>query len=141
MQTTDLSTLFAALADPTRRAIVARLSEGDAAVKDLAEPFALSGPAITKHLKVLERAGLISRSREGQHRPCRLEPEALAPAADWIEQYRAMWEERFDRLGELLKKTAKPTSNPDTTSSASAKSGARAATRPSNKRGRRHGRK
>ena len=106
MQSGDLSTLFAALADPTRRAILARLSEGDAPVKDVAEPFDLSGPAITKHLKVLERAGLISRSREGQQRPCRLEPRALAPAAEWIEQYRAMWEERLDRLDAYLKSVA-----------------------------------
>ena len=103
VQPTDLSTIFAALADPTRRAILARLSEGDAPVKDLAEPFELSGPAITKHLKVLERAGLISRSRERQQRPCRLEPRALAPAAEWIEQYREMWEERLDRLDSYLK--------------------------------------
>ena len=103
MQPADLSTIFAALADPTRRAILARLSEGDAPVKDLAEPFELSGPAITKHLKVLERAGLISRSREGQQRPCRLEPRALAPAADWIAQYREMWEQSFDRLDSYLK--------------------------------------
>jgi DNA-binding transcriptional ArsR family regulator len=100
---TDLSTIFAALADPTRRAILARLAASDSAVKALAEPFSLSGPAITKHLKVLEHAGLISRSREGQQRPCRLEPKALAPAADWIDQYRAMWEERLDRLGDYLK--------------------------------------
>jgi DNA-binding transcriptional ArsR family regulator len=106
MQSADLSTLFAALADPTRRAILARLSEGDAPVKDLAEPFDLSGPAITKHLKVLERAGLISRSREGQQRPCRLEPRGLAPAADWIDQYRAMWEDRLDRLDSYLKSLA-----------------------------------
>jgi DNA-binding transcriptional ArsR family regulator len=103
---TDVSTIFAALADPTRRAILARLSKGDAPVKDLAEPFSLTGPAITKHLKVLERAGLISRSRDGQQRPCRLEPHALAPAADWIDQYRAMWEDRLDRLGEYLKSSA-----------------------------------
>lgn len=106
MPSVDLSTVFAALADPTRRAILARLSEGDAPVKDLVEPFDLSGPAITKHLKVLERAGLISRSRDGQQRPCRIEPRALAPAADWIEQYRAMWEERLDRLDAYLKKVA-----------------------------------
>lgn len=99
----DLDTIFSALADPTRRAILARLSEGDAPVKDLAEPFDLSGPAITKHLKVLERAGLISRSREGQQRPCHLEARALEPAVDFLEQYRAMWEERLDRLGEYLK--------------------------------------
>lgn len=103
MQSVDLSSVFAALADPTRRAILARLSEGDAPVKDLAEPFDLTGPAITKHLKVLERAGLISRSREGQQRPCRLEATALAPAANWIAQYRAMWEQQLDRLDSYLK--------------------------------------
>lgn len=103
MSSADLSTLFAALADPTRRAILARLSAGDAPVKELAEPFDLSGPAITKHLKVLERAGLISRSRDAQRRPCRLEPHALAPAADWIERCRAMWEDRLDRLDAYLK--------------------------------------
>ncbi len=106
MQATNLSIVFSALADPTRRAILARLSDGEAPVKDLAEPFDLSGPAITKHLKVLERAGLISRSREGQQRPCRLEASALEPAAEWIEQYRAMWEDRLDRLGEFLKTVA-----------------------------------
>lgn len=106
MSQPDLSSVFAALADPTRRAILARLSESDAAVKDLAEPFDLSGPAITKHLKVLERAGLISRSREGQQRPCRLEPQALAPAAEWIEQYRTMWEAQLDRLDSYLKSIA-----------------------------------
>ncbi len=106
MPSADLTTVFGALADPTRRAILAHLSKGDAPVKDLAEPFDLSGPAITKHLKVLEHAGLISRSREGQQRPCRLEPRALAPAADWIEQYRAMWEERLDRLDAYLKSVA-----------------------------------
>jgi DNA-binding transcriptional ArsR family regulator len=147
MQTADLSTVFAALADPTRRAIVARLSEGDAAVKDLAEPFALSGPAITKHLKVLERAGIISRSREGQLRPCRLEPGALAPAADWIDQYRAMWEAQLDRLGELLKRTASEGSAKTVEPDASARTpAAQTATRRTNqrktskKRGRRDGR-
>jgi DNA-binding transcriptional ArsR family regulator len=99
----ELSVVFSALADPTRRAILARLSEGEAPVKELAAPFDLSGPAITKHLNVLERAGLISRGREGQMRPCRLEPRALAPAAQWIDQYRAMWEERLDRLDAYLK--------------------------------------
>jgi len=115
MQSTDLSRIFSALADPTRRAILARLSEGEAPVKDLAEPFELSGPAITKHLKVLERAGLISRMRAGQQRPCRLEPRALEPAADWIEQYRAMWEERFDRLDSFLKSVAPKPAAPETT--------------------------
>lgn len=113
MPSADLSTIFAALADPTRRAILARLSEGAAPVKDLAEPFDLSGPAITKHLKVLERAGLISRGREGPTRPCKLEPKALAPAADWIEQYRAMWEAQLDRLGEFLKTVTVPEPVPE----------------------------
>ena len=103
MQPADLSTIFAALADPTRRAILARLLAGDAPVKDLAEPFELSGPAITKHLKVLERAGLISRSREGQQRPCRLEPEPMKEASDWLEEYRRLWEERLDRLDDYLR--------------------------------------
>ncbi|MEZ4361146.1 MAG: metalloregulator ArsR/SmtB family transcription factor [Kofleriaceae bacterium] len=103
MPSADLSLVFAALADPTRRAILARLSTGEAPVKELAEPFELSGPAITKHLKVLERAGLISRSRDGQQRPCRLEARALEPAADWIAHYRQLWEEQLDRLGDYLK--------------------------------------
>ena len=110
MHSAELSVVFSALADPTRRAILARLSEGEAPVKELAAPFELSGPAITKHLNVLERAGLISRGREGQMRPCRLEPRALAPAAEWIDQYRAMWEERLDRLDAYLKSvTSTPT--------------------------------
>jgi DNA-binding transcriptional ArsR family regulator len=103
VQSVDLSNVFSALAHPTRRAILARLSRGEAPVKELAAPFELSGPAITKHLNVLERAGLISRGRDAQMRPCRLEPEALAPAAQWMEQYRAMWEERLDRLDAYLK--------------------------------------
>jgi DNA-binding transcriptional ArsR family regulator len=98
----DLTAVFGALADPTRRAILARLAQGDAPVKDLAEPFALTGAAITKHLKVLEKAGLISRSRDGQLRPCRMEARALEPALDWIEQYRFMWDEQLARLGEYL---------------------------------------
>ena len=103
MHPAELSSVFSALADPTRRAILARLSQGEAPVKELAAPFDLSGPAITKHLNVLERAGLISRGREGQLRPCRLEPHAHAPAADWIDQCRALWEERLDRLDSYLK--------------------------------------
>lgn len=106
MPEADLSLIFSALADPTRRAILARLAEGEAPVKDLVEPFALSGPAITKHLKVLERAGLISRTREGQRRPCRLEPRSLEPAAAFLEGYREMWEDRFDRLDAHLKSMA-----------------------------------
>jgi len=95
-----LSQTFAALADPTRRAILARLSEGEANVSDLARPFLheMSLPAITKHLKVLEKAGLITKTREAQWRPCRLNGEALREAADWMEQYRVFWEESFDRL-------------------------------------------
>ena len=98
-----LSLTFAALSDPTRRAILHRLSKGEANVSDLARPFDMSLPAITKHLKVLEKAGLISKTREAQRRPCRLNPDALKDAVDWIEQYRAFWEESFDRLDEHLK--------------------------------------
>jgi DNA-binding transcriptional ArsR family regulator len=98
-----LSTTFAALADPTRRAILARLALGETAVTELAEPFRMSLPAVSKHLKVLERAGLITRGREAQWRPCRLEPAALKRADDWLEQYRALWEERLGRLDDYLK--------------------------------------
>ena len=97
-----LSTTFAALADPTRRAILARLAQGETSVTELAEPFDMSLPAISKHLKVLERAGLIARGREAQWRPCRIEPEALKPVDDWLESYRRLWNERLDRLGEYL---------------------------------------
>ncbi|HEX7673746.1 MAG TPA: metalloregulator ArsR/SmtB family transcription factor [Bdellovibrio sp.] len=100
-----LSQTFAALADPTRRAILARLSKGEANVSDLAEPFLkdMSLPAVTKHLKVLEKAGLITRGREAQWRPCKLNGIALREASDWMETYRAFWEESFDRLDEYLK--------------------------------------
>ncbi len=98
-QTTDtLSNTFAALADPTRRAILARLISGEASVTQLAEPFEMSMPAISKHLKVLERAGLIARGREAQWRPCRLEAGPLKDVADWTEHYRRFWTESFDRL-------------------------------------------
>jgi DNA-binding transcriptional ArsR family regulator len=97
-----LSTTFAALADPTRRAILARLVSGEVSVTELAEPFAMSLPAISKHLKVLERAGLITRSREAQWRPCRLDAGPLKDAADWLEHYRRFWEESFDRLDDYL---------------------------------------
>lgn len=103
MPTDQLSTTFAALADPTRRAILARLSRGESSVTELASPFDMSLPAISKHLKVLERAGLISRSREAQYRPCKLEADALKDAAEWIEDYRRFWEARLDRLEEYLK--------------------------------------
>jgi DNA-binding transcriptional ArsR family regulator len=98
----DLSITFAALADPTRRAILARLALGETTVAELAEPFAMSGPAISKHLKVLERAGLIARGRDAQWRPCRLEAAPLKDAADWLERYRRFWEESFDRLADYL---------------------------------------
>jgi DNA-binding transcriptional ArsR family regulator len=93
---------FSALADPTRRAILARLASGAASVGELAEPFAMSLPAVSKHLKVLEHAGLIRRGREAQWRPCRLEAGPLKDAADWLEHYRRFWEESFDRLGDYL---------------------------------------
>ncbi|MEZ5941887.1 MAG: metalloregulator ArsR/SmtB family transcription factor [Planctomycetaceae bacterium] len=99
----DLSVTFAAIADPTRRAILTRLSKGEAAVKELAEPFDMTLPAISKHLKVLERAGLIERTRDAQLRPCKLRAEPLKEAASWIERYRTFWEESFDRLDDYLK--------------------------------------
>ena len=97
-----LDATFAALADPTRRAILARLANGEASVTELAKPFAMSQPAISKHLKVLERAGLISRGRDAQRRPCRIEPQPLAVAAEWLEGYRQFWEARYQRLDALL---------------------------------------
>ena len=102
MAVDSLSTTFAALADPTRRAILARLTAGPATVKELSEPFAMSGPAISKHLRVLERAGLIARSRQAQWRPCRLRPDGLKAATTWLETYRRFWEESFDRLDDYL---------------------------------------
>jgi DNA-binding transcriptional ArsR family regulator len=97
-----LDATFAALADPTRRAILARLAAGDAGVMELARPFAMSQPAISKHLKVLERAGLISRGRQAQSRPCRLQAAPLREVAEWTERYRSYWEHSFERLGEFL---------------------------------------
>ena len=102
VSTDPLSTTFAAIADPTRRAILARLARGNATVLELAEPFDLSLPAISKHLKVLERAGLVTRGREAQWRPCQLRAQPLRKAADWIEAYRELWEQRFDRMAEYL---------------------------------------
>ncbi|MFG3442539.1 ArsR/SmtB family transcription factor [Nonomuraea sp. NPDC047897] len=98
----NLDATFAALADPTRRAILGRLRAGEATVTELAEPFAMTQPAISKHLKVLERAGLISRGRDGQRRPCRLRADALKDATDWLEGYRSLWEDRFRSLDGLL---------------------------------------
>jgi DNA-binding transcriptional ArsR family regulator len=109
-----LSTTFSALADPTRRAILARLASGEATVTELAEPFAMSLPAVSKHLKVLQRAGLIARGREAQWRPCRLQSAPLKDVADWVEHYRHFWEESLDRLDEYLKEVQaakKPRSN------------------------------
>jgi DNA-binding transcriptional ArsR family regulator len=103
MAADPLDATFAALADPTRRAILARLSTGQATVTELAAPFEISLPAVSRHLKVLEQAGLISRGREAQWRPCRLEIGPLKEASDWIEQHRTTWEERFDRLEEYLR--------------------------------------
>jgi len=102
MTTDHLSTIFSALADPTRRAILARLATGETSVTDLAQPFDMSMPAISKHLKVLERAGLVARGREAQWRPCRLEPAPLKEIADWTEYYRKFWDQSFDRLDDYL---------------------------------------
>jgi DNA-binding transcriptional ArsR family regulator len=102
MSADPLSATLAALADPTRRAILARLAEGEATVGELARPFDMSLPAVSRHLKVLERAGLIARGREAQWRPCRLEPEPLRAVAGWLETYRRFWDERLDRLDAYL---------------------------------------
>jgi DNA-binding transcriptional ArsR family regulator len=102
MSSDQLSATFAALADPTRRAILARLASGERSVTELAEPFDMSMPAVSKHLRVLERAGLITRGREAQWRPCRLEAAPLKQVAEWTERYRAMWEQHFDRLENYL---------------------------------------
>ena len=103
MPSDRLSTTFAALSDPTRRAILARLALGQTSVNELAEPFAMSLPAVSKHLKVLERAGLITRGRDAQMRPCKIEATALKEADDWLEEYRRLWEQRLDRLDDYLK--------------------------------------
>ncbi len=100
--TDRLSATFAALSDPTRRAILARLALGETSVSKLAEPFEMSLPAVSKHLKVLERAGLITRGRDAQMRPCRIEANALKEADDWLEEYRRLWEQRLDRLEDYL---------------------------------------
>ena len=103
MASDQLSATFAALADPTRRAILSRLTSGEASVTELAEPFDMSLPAVTKHLKVLQRAGLISQSREAQWRPCKLQARPMREAAEWMEPYRRHWEQRFDRLEDFLR--------------------------------------
>lgn len=111
MTASQLDATFSALADPTRREILARLARGERTVKELAEPFNITAPAISKHLKVLERAGLIVRGRAAQWRPCRLEAQPLHAAADWLETYRQCWEDRFDRLDHYLKIVQKGTPN------------------------------
>ncbi|MBC7901467.1 MAG: winged helix-turn-helix transcriptional regulator [Saprospiraceae bacterium] len=117
----NLSVTFAALADPTRRAILARLQSGEASVTELAEPFAMSMPAVSKHLKVLENAGLIARGREAQWRPCRLEAGPIKEIADWTEHYRRFWDERLDRLDEYLKELQLKEKNNDSNSKQSDK--------------------
>ena len=116
MVTDDLSHTFAALADPTRRAILGRLAEGDATAKELAEPFPITAQAVSKHLKVLERAGLIARGREAQWRPCRLDPEGLKSVDGWLEHYRRFFDESLDRLDDYLRELqaeeAKPARKP-----------------------------
>jgi DNA-binding transcriptional ArsR family regulator len=107
IQTDQLSNTFAALADPTRRAILAKLALGEASVTELAKPFNMSLPAVSKHLKVLERAGLVAHGREAQWRPRRLEPNALKEVADWVEHYRQFWEQRLDRLDDYLRELQK----------------------------------
>jgi DNA-binding transcriptional ArsR family regulator len=107
MPTDHLSTTFAALADPTRRAILAQLIAGEASVQELAEPFDMSLPAVSKHLKVLERAGLITRARDAQRRPCRIRAAPLREATDWMIRYRQFWEEGFDRLDDYLQQMKK----------------------------------
>ena len=113
MTSQQLDATFSALADPTRRAILARLSTGEASVKELAQPFDMSLPAISKHLKVLEHAGLIARGKSAQWRPCRLEAGPLKEASDWIDQYRRFWEESFNRLDEVLRRLQADSANHD----------------------------
>ena len=108
-----LDATFASLADPTRRAILARLAQGEATVNELAEPFEMSLPAISRHLKVLERAGLISRGREAQWRPCRLEAGPLKDIANWVEHYRRFWDQSFDRMADYLKELQTPRGDQD----------------------------
>ena len=117
MPADHLSSTFAALADPTRRAILARLALGETSVSELAKPFAISLPAVSKHLKVLERAGLITRGRDAQMRPCRIDARALQEADAWLEEYRRLWEERLDRLDDYLRvlqaQEAEPQATPE----------------------------
>lgn len=116
-----LNLAFAALADPTRRAILARLADGEASVTELGAPFAMSQPAVSKHLKVLERAGLISRSQDAQRRPCRLEAARLREISEWVEHYRTFWEQSFDRLDDYLQQLQAEGADPAPPSKTSAK--------------------
>lgn len=135
--TDTLSATFAALADPTRRAIIARLAMGETTVSELAKPFDMSGPAVSKHLKVLENAGLITRGREAQWRPCRIEPKALKTIDDWLERYRQFWEDRLDRLEDYLN-----TLQAETAAPAAGKASSRIARRKTSQtKESRHGRK
>lgn len=129
MATDRLSATFSALADPTRRAILARLALGQTSVSELAKPFDISAPAISRHLKVLEGAGLITRGREAQWRPCKIEPDALKVVDGWLEEYRRLWEQRLDRLEEYLQELQAQENQPDGQSAAPSKS-------PENKRAR-----
>jgi DNA-binding transcriptional ArsR family regulator len=113
MSSDHLNLTFAALADPTRRAILARLASGEATVKELAEPFDMTLPAVTKHLKVLERAGLVTRGRRAQWRPCRLDARPLREVSDWVGHYRQFWDESFDRLDDYLKELQEREKNDD----------------------------
>lgn len=116
MPADTLTATLAAIADPTRRAILARLTEGEATVTELAAPFDVSMPAITKHLQVLERAGLVTRSRDAQRRPVRLRAEGLKPAAEWLERYRELWEQRLDRLADYVERLQRDPGRPSSDS-------------------------
>jgi DNA-binding transcriptional ArsR family regulator len=116
MTPAQLDAVFSALADPTRRAILARLMEGEASVNELAEPFAISQPAISKHLKMLERAGLVTRSADGTRRPVRIEAAPMKDAVDWLEKYRRFWEQSYSRLDSLLASLQTPVNKPEPTS-------------------------
>ena len=112
MSADPLSTVFAALADPTRRAILARLTAGEASVKELSQPFAMSGPAVSKHLRVLERAGLVARGREKQWRPCRLDAAPLKEVTEWTETFRRFWDANYERLDQYLQRMKEKEKNP-----------------------------
>ena len=139
--TDRLSATFAALADPTRRAIIARLAIGETTVSDLAKPFDMSGPAISKHLKVLENAGLITRGREAQWRPCRIEPKALKVVDDWLDRYRQFWEERLDRLEDYLNTLQAETASQQKSSTSETSKSKASAKKTRQAKENRHGRK